>query len=72
MKITAGIKEIGRRDFIKLGSTAAIWKVLNTPSKSEKVFPGSKISPSPFLRNRLYGEIFDTFPAVKKESIQSC
>ncbi|MCJ7446964.1 MAG: aldo/keto reductase [Bacteroidales bacterium] len=54
----------------KGASETAIGKALNTPSKREKVFLATKISPYPSLRNRLYREIFDTLPSAKKESIQ--
>jgi aryl-alcohol dehydrogenase-like predicted oxidoreductase len=48
----------------------AIGKALNTPSKRDKVFIATKLSPFPGLRNRLYREIFDTLPSDKKEAIQ--
>jgi len=54
----------------KGAAETSLGKVLNTPSKREKVFLATKISPFPSLRNRLYREIFDTLPAAKKESIQ--
>ena len=45
-------------------------KVFNTPSKRDKIFIATKLSPLPGLRNRLYREIFDTLPSAKKEEIQ--
>jgi len=45
-------------------------KVFNTPSKRDKIFIATKLSPLPGLRNRLYREIFDTLPVAKKEEIQ--
>ena len=51
-------------------SETALGKVFDTPSKREKVFLATKVSPFPSLRNRLYREIFDTLPSAKKESIQ--
>jgi len=50
---------------------SALGKALDTPSKRDKVFLATKISPFPSLRNRLYREIFDTLPASRKEAIQN-
>lgn len=49
----------------------ALGVALDTPSKRDKVFLATKISPFPSLRNRLYREIFDTLPISKKEAIQN-
>lgn len=54
----------------KGAAETSLGKVLNTPSKREKVFIATKISPFPGLRNRLYREIFDTLPSDKKEAIR--
>ena len=54
----------------KGAAETSLGKVLNTPSKREKVFLATKISPYPSLRNRLYREIFDTLPSSKQESLQ--
>jgi aryl-alcohol dehydrogenase-like predicted oxidoreductase len=55
----------------KGAAETSLGKVLNTPSKRDKVFIATKISPFPGLRNRLYREIFDTLPSAKKEAIQN-
>jgi len=49
----------------------SLGKVLDTPSKRDKVFIATKLSPLPGLRNRLYREIFDTLPATKKDALQN-
>jgi aryl-alcohol dehydrogenase-like predicted oxidoreductase len=51
-------------------SETALGKVLGSPSKREKVFIATKISPFPALRNRLYKEIFDGLSTSKKEALQ--
>jgi aryl-alcohol dehydrogenase-like predicted oxidoreductase len=48
----------------------SLGKALNTPSKRDKAFIATKISPFPGLRNRLYREIFDKLSSAKKEAIQ--
>jgi aryl-alcohol dehydrogenase-like predicted oxidoreductase len=45
-------------------------KVFDTPSKRDKVFIATKLSPLPGLRNRLYREIFDTLPSSKQQLIK--
>ncbi len=54
----------------KGAAETSLGKVLNIPSKREKVFLATKISPYPSLRNRLYREIYDVLPSSKQESIQ--
>jgi aryl-alcohol dehydrogenase-like predicted oxidoreductase len=49
---------------------SALGKALDTPSKRDRIFLATKISPFPSLRNRLYREIFDTLPASRKNAIQ--
>lgn len=46
-------------------------KVFNTPSKRDKVFIATKVTPFYTTRNRLYREIFDKLPAAGKEKIQN-
>lgn len=50
-------------------SESAIGKALNSPSKRDKVFIATKLSPFPSFRNNLYKEIFDGLPSGKKETI---
>jgi aryl-alcohol dehydrogenase-like predicted oxidoreductase len=50
---------------------SSLGKVLDTPSKRDKVFIATKLSPLPGLRNSLYREIFDTLPESKKEALQN-
>lgn len=45
-------------------------KVFDTPSKRDKIFIATKLSPLPGLRNRLYREIFDTLPPTKQQAIK--
>jgi aryl-alcohol dehydrogenase-like predicted oxidoreductase len=49
---------------------ATLAKVFNTPSKRDKVFMATKITPFIPTRNRLYREIFDKLSQSKKEEIK--
>jgi aryl-alcohol dehydrogenase-like predicted oxidoreductase len=49
---------------------ATLAKVFDTPSKRDKVFIATKVTPFYTTRNRLYREIFDKLPASKQGEIQ--
>ncbi|HAM09712.1 MAG TPA: hypothetical protein DDY34_14585 [Bacteroidales bacterium] len=50
---------------------ATLAKVFDTPSKRDKVFIATKVTPFYTTRNRLYKEIFDKLPASRQGEIQN-
>jgi len=50
---------------------ATLAKVFDTPSKRDKVFIATKVTPFYTTRNRLYREIFDKLPASRQGEIQN-
>ena len=50
---------------------ATLAKVFDTPSKREKIFIATKVTPFYTTRNKLYREIFDKLPASKQGEIQN-
>jgi aryl-alcohol dehydrogenase-like predicted oxidoreductase len=46
----------------------AYGKLLDSPSKREKVYLATKVSGYSWVRNRMYREIFDGLPAAKQEA----
>jgi len=50
---------------------ATLAKVFDTPSKREKVFIATKVTPFYTTRNRLYREIFDKLPSSRQGEIQN-
>lgn len=49
---------------------ATLAKVFDTPSKRDKVFIATKVTPFYTTRNKLYRELFDKLPASKQGEIQ--